>query len=179
MLMFLKGATYPLELLSDATTLAKEAKKHVSEDGRTTPLERAFSRSTIFTAFNFLESLLIELTQECLRLPSVNSVAKSEIENALRDAKASISWTIKDWPVMLGKKPVHGLAEFGCFNKLRQLRNNLTHPKLDPIQPTELTQDQLLQAANATNAAWVVSEVKKMGKALYQAFGVSIPPEVL
>jgi hypothetical protein len=111
--------------------------------------------------------LLIELTQECLRHPSVNPVAKWEIENALRDAKASISRTINKWPEKLGKKPVHRLAEFLSFNKLRQLRNNLTHPKLDPMKQTELTQDQLLQEANATNAAWAVLEVKKMGKALY------------
>jgi hypothetical protein len=142
--LFLKAATYPLELLSDAKHLAEEAQKHASPEGKTTAIERTYARGAIFTAFNFLESLLIELIQTSLRDPALSPQVKQEIEDALREAKASISWTYKEWPAKLGKQPVHGLSEFGQFRQLRQLRNNMMHPKLDPLQPTELTQDQLL-----------------------------------
>jgi hypothetical protein len=67
--MFLMGATYPIELFNDAAFLRDQAKAKVAErldDGRNmpTPGERALSRAAIFTAFNFLESLLIELAQD-------------------------------------------------------------------------------------------------------------------
>jgi hypothetical protein len=178
--MFLQGATYPLELLGDADRLAKEAARHLCQDGRqvTTPAERTFARSAIFTAFNFLESLLVELTQQCLATGSANATVQTEIEADLRKGNARISRTIKEWPAKLGKASVHGRAEFRAFCKLRRLRNNLTHPKLQPLEKTELTQDQLLQEANARNAAWAVAEVKKMGRALYSVFGVRVPPEV-
>lgn len=178
--MFLQGATYPLELLGDADRLAKEAAKHPCEDGRktTTRDERTFARSAIFTAFNFLESLLIELTQECIAKGGVSATVQAEIEDALREAKANISWTIKEWPKMLGKAEVHGRSEFREFCNLRRLRNRLTHPKLRPLDANELTQDQLLQETNAAKAAWAVAEVKKMARVLYDVFGVSVPPEV-
>jgi hypothetical protein len=177
--MFLKGATYPLELLCSARQLAAEAKLRLGDDGRTTPMERALARGAIFTAFNFLESLLIELSQECLRDSAVDPVAKTEIEAALSKGRASISWTIKKWPSKLGKKAVHGLSEYKNFNKIRRLRNNLTHPKLHPLKPNELTQDQLIQEANAERAAWVLGEITKMAQALYRGFGSAVPPEVL
>ena len=138
----------------------------------------ALSRGRDLVAFNFIESLLIELIQERLRESSVSSEVKREIEKALRNGRAAISSTIKEWPVKVGKSPVHKLPEFACFDELRQLRNNLTHPKLDPLKENELNQDQLLQRANAKKAAWAVSEVKKMGKALYQSFGIPVPIEI-
>ena len=178
--MFLQGATYPLELLGDADRLAEEAAKYVCADGRktTTPEERTFARSAIFTAFNFLESLLIELAQGCIANGGVSTIVQAEIEDALREAKANISWTIKEWPKKLGKTEVHGRSEFREFCNLRRLRNRLTHPKLKPLEANDLSQDQLLQEANALNAAWAVAEVKKMGRGLYAAFGVPVPPEV-
>lgn len=178
--MFIKGATYPLELLSDAQRLADEAAKYLCTDGReaTTPEERTFARAAIFTAFTFVESLLIELTQTCLADSATCPSAKADIEQQLRKGKANISRTIKEWPLQLGKKKVHGLAEFGAFKKLRQLRNHLTHPKLQPLEPSAPSQDQLLQVANAKNAAWAVSEVKNMARALYSSFGATVPPEV-
>ena len=158
--MFIQGATYPLELLADAQRLAEESAKHLQTDGRstTTPEERTFARAAIFTAFNFVESLLIELTQTCLADLTTCPSAKTDIEDQLRKGKANISRTIKEWPLQLGKQKVHGLAEFGAFNKLRQLRNHLTHPRLQPLELTAPTQDQLLQEANAANAAWAVAE---------------------
>lgn len=180
--MFIKRSTYPLELFADADRLAAAATKHVNNDGNktTTPEERTYSRSSVFTAYNFIECLLVELTQAHLA-DDENEVAEGvrvEIEVALREAKAKLSETIKTWPALLGKEPVHGKSEFGSFQKLRRLRNNLTHPKLQPLGPNELTQDELLQEANADNAAWAVTEVKKMGRVLYTAFGVDVPPEV-
>jgi len=179
-MLFLQGATYPLELLGDADRLAKEAAKHPCQDGRkiTTPEERTFARSAIFTAFNFLESLLVELTQGCLAAGGVNPAVQAEIEADLKHGRAKVSRTIKEWPTKLGKQSVHGRAEFGGFRKLRRLRNNLTHPKLQPLQVREPTQDQLLQEANAVNATWAVAEAKKMGRVLYSVFGVRVPPEV-
>jgi hypothetical protein len=178
--MFLQGSTYPLELLGDADRLAKEASKHPCQDGHgiTTPEERTFSRSAILTAFNFLESLLIALSQGCLAAGGVSATVQAEIESDLEHGRANVSRTIKEWPAKLGKSPVHGQAEFGNFCKLRRLRNNLAHPKLQPLQPNELTQDQLLQEANAANAAWAVAEAKKMARVLYCVFGVRVPPEV-
>lgn len=180
MTMFIQVPTYPLELLADAQWLSEEAAKHPQTDGRLTTksAERAFARAAIFTAFNFVESLLIELTETCLADPATCPSVKIDIENQLREGKASISRTIKEWPLQLGKQKVHGLAEFGAFKKLRQLRNQLTHPKLQPLDPNAPTKDRLLQETNAANAAWAVAEVKKMGRALYQSFGAIVPPEV-
>lgn len=180
MSLFLKGATYPIELLGDAERLAQEASKHACQDGRklTTPEERTFARGAIFTAFNFLESLLVELTQQCLATGGVDSEVRAAMEGDLRKGNARISMTIKQWPKKLGKAEVHGRSEFKGFHKLRRLRNNLTHPKLHPLQPNELTQDELLQEANAVNAIWAVTEAKRMGRLLYSVFGVGVPPEV-
>src|SRR5260370_23625323 len=179
-MMFLQGATYPLELLGDAERLAKEASKYPCQDGReiTTPEERTFARSAIFTAFNFLESLLVELCQGCIAAGGVNAAVRAEIESDLKKGNARISRTIKEWPAKLGKSPVHGRAEFCGFRKLRRLRNNLTHPKLQPLQVNELTEDQLLQEANAANAIWAVAEARKMGRVLYSVFGVKVTSQV-
>ena len=179
-MMFLQGATYPLELLGDAGRLAAEAAKHSYQNDHkiTTPEERTYARSAIFTAFNFLESLLVELTQGCLAAGGVDTTVQAEIESDLKHGRGNVSRTIKEWPAKLGKSPVIGRAEYGGFRKLRRLRNNLTHPKLRPLQAGELTQDQLLQAANAANAAWAVAEVKKMGRVLYSTFGERVPPEM-
>jgi hypothetical protein len=78
----------------------------------------------------------------------------------------------------LGATPVQGLAEFGEFRNLRRLRNNLVHPKFDTLGTKELTQDELLREANAARAAWAITEIKKMARVLYTAFGVQLPPEV-
>ncbi len=179
-MLFLKTATYPLELLCDAKRLAEEAAKYRCPDDQktTTPEERTFARGAIFTAFNFVESLLVELTQECIGGGGVDSEVQREIEDALRNGNAGVSKTIKVWPKKLGKKEVHGCSEFRQFESLRQLRNKLIHPKLKPLQPNDLTQDQLLQEANAEKAAWAVGEVKKMAQRLYTNFGVNMPPEV-
>lgn len=178
-MLFLQASTYPLELFGDADRLAKEAAKHPCLDGRniTTPEERTFARSAIFVAFNFVESLLIELVQRCLASEEIDEAIRIEINDALKNAGASISRTIKEWPAKLGKTEVHGRAEFRDFKPLRQLRNNLMHPKLQPMEPNELSHDALLQEANAQKAAWAVGEVKKMGRALYEAFGHAVPPE--
>jgi hypothetical protein len=178
--MFVQGATYPLELLADAQKLASEAAKHSSGSPRSPgPEERPFARAAIFTAFNFVEALLIELTQSCLADPAACPSVRADIEGQLRTGNANISRTIKQWPLQLGKRKVHGLAEFGAFKKLRQLRNHLIHPTLQPVDANAPTQDQLLQEADAMNAAWAVAEAGKMGRALYQSFGAAVPPELL
>lgn len=175
-----KVSTYPLELLGSAIRLAEESAKYPLNDGRQipSPEERAYARGAIFTAFNFVESLLIELSQECLRDPNVNAAVKAEIEDRLKKGRASISRTYNSWPQKLGKPAVDGLPEFANFEALRILRNNLTHPKLDRLKNDDLSQDELLRKANAATAAWAVAEVKKMGRALYKSFGVPVPPEV-
>lgn len=180
MIIFLQGSTYPLELLGDAKRLANLAAQFLCQDGReiTTPEERTFARSAIFTAFNFLESLLIDLAQGCLASGAVSESIKAEIESDLKNGKASISKTIKEWPEKLGKSPIHGCAAFCEFSKLRRLRNKLTHPKLHPLSAADVTQDELLQEANAANAAWAVTESKKIGRLLCNSFGVRVSPEL-
>lgn len=172
-------STYPLELLHDAERLAAEAAMHPCEDGRpiTTPKERTFARSAVFTGFNFLESLMIELTQQSIAAGDAAPADETEMNDALKKARASISKTITSWPGKLGKPAVHLCPEFQEFEKLRQLRNNLTHPKLHPVTPKCQTQDELLQISSAKTAAWAVDVAKKMGSVLYRAFGVPVPPE--
>jgi hypothetical protein len=178
-MMFIEGASYPLHLLADAETLAEAAKqRRTGGQTTTTPEERAFARAAIFTAFNFVESLLIELTQSSLSDPTTSQRAKRAIEKRLKNGTANISKTIKKWPKKLGKAPVHHRSEFRSFKELRQLRNNLTHPKLQPLASHDPTQDALLLAVNATKAKWALDEVKKMGRALYTSYGGPIPPEL-
>src|SRR4051812_5345295 len=68
--LFLQVSTYPIELFYDAVFLKEQATaamRQRPDDGRNpmpTPSERALSRAAVFTAFNFLESLLIELSQD-------------------------------------------------------------------------------------------------------------------
>jgi len=60
------GATYPIELYNDAKALRDRARasKGRTHDNSPVPEERVYSRAAIFGAFNFLESLLIELAQD-------------------------------------------------------------------------------------------------------------------
>lgn len=179
-MLFLKATSYPLELLCDANRLAAEAAKcrRPTDQKTTTPEERSFARSAIFTALNFVESLVLELTQQCLATGRVDSAVQREIEGNLRSRNAGLAKIIKRWPEMLGKKAVHGWSEFRQFKRLRQLRNKLIHPNPKPLLPDDLTQDQLLQEVHTEKAAWAVDEVKKMGRRLYISFGVDVPPEV-
>lgn len=178
--VFLQGATYPLELLADAERLAKLATTHRASDGRpiTTPEERTFARAAVFTAFSFIESLLVELVQQCIAAGGADQAIKEEIEKDLKAGRASISRTIKEWPAKVGKSPIHGRAECREFKSLRQLRNQFTHPKLQPLAECDLTQDELLQKANGDTASRAIAEVKKIAKVMYEAFGATVPPEV-
>lgn len=191
--MSILGATYPLELLADAIRLARDA---ANQEQRPTasPEERSYSRAAIFTAFNFLESLWIELVQERIRVPhhevkshwkrncrlwtSRRRSTREIIEGQLRSGRASISSTIREWPQLLGLQELHSRAEFRSFKEFRQLRNRLIHPKLDPLVPGEPNQDELLRLANRDKAAWAVTESKRMAAVLYRQFDQRVPPEV-
>jgi hypothetical protein len=105
--MFMQAATYPIELFSDAVFLRDQSAKDETENplderGIPGPSQRAFARAAIFTAFNFLESLLIELSQErASNGPLKGSSVAQGILDDLRDGKAAISRTMKEWPVAL------------------------------------------------------------------------------
>jgi hypothetical protein len=94
--MFLKAATYPIELFYDAVFLRDQAKAEVAkrlDDGRNlpTPNEHAFSRAAIFTSFNFLESLLIELAQDHVTNgPGKGTVYGQTVIDDLKNGKANI-----------------------------------------------------------------------------------------
>jgi hypothetical protein len=66
MQMVMKGATYPLELFNDARFLRDRARAVRGRGLANIPVpeERVYSRAAMFTAYNFLESLLIELAQD-------------------------------------------------------------------------------------------------------------------
>lgn len=179
-MLLLKATSYPLELLCDANRLAAEAAKYQRPDDQktTTPEERTFARSAIFTALNFVESLGRELTWQCLEAGGVDAEVRRKVEDDLGSRRAGVAKIVKRWPEMLGKKAVHDSSEFGKFETLCTLRNNLIHPNPEPQRSDEFTQDQLLQEVNAEKAAWAVGEAKKMGRRLYTNFGVEVPPEV-
>ena len=179
-MLFLKTTSYPLELLCDAKRLAAGAAKYRRPDDQKTktPEERTFARSAIFTALNFVESLGRELTWQCLEAGGVDAEVQRQIEVDLRSRRPGVAKIVKEWPELLGKKAVHDSSEFGQFETLCRLRNNLIHPNPEPLRSDELTQDQLLQEVNAEKAAWAVGEAKKMGRRLYANFGVEVPPEV-
>lgn len=182
--MFLKGATYPIELFNDTVFLRDQARAKVAErleDGRNmpSPSERALSRAAIFTSFNFLESLLIELAQDYVTNGAGNRTPYGQtVLNNLKNGKANISWTMQEWTLNLMGKDV--LQDHRCreFNAIRGLRNQLIHPKFEPIGTHKLTQDQLLLRANADEATWFVGQVNLMAVALYIAFKQPVPLEV-
>jgi hypothetical protein len=182
--MFVAVETYPLVLLNDAVALykmAREGQKQRSEDGRNLPSvpERAAARAAIFTAFNFLESLLIELTQEHIRTAQVCAHCIDSIHDDLKHARAEISRTYKQWPIMVTGKCVAGDAAFAPFKEIRQLRNELVHPKLDTYDARERTQQELLETCTAGTAKDIVTKLCKMAAVLYTAYGKPTPPEVL
>jgi len=124
------------------------------------PGNTAYSRATIFTAFNFLQCLLIELSQECAKIGSAAGTPCGQaVLDDLRDGNASISHTMKEWPTNLVGQNVHGTHHFREFCVIRGLRNQLIHAKLEPLKTNELTQDQLLRRANCDEAAWVFGQV--------------------
>lgn len=181
-----QGATYPLELFFDAKELLNRAKNELNsrEPDRPNipkPLERMYSRAAIFTAFNFLESLLIELSQE--RIASGATQCKhcdDTILDDLKNARAGISRAMEEWPIKILGTCVTGLAQFGKFREIRTLRNELVHPKLDTLIKGERTQNELLMEANANRAEMVFSECCKMAAVLYEKYKgkTNVPPEI-
>jgi hypothetical protein len=175
------GATYPIELLSDADALATQAAEERSAnppDHRDIPppLERAHARAAIFTAFNFLESLLIELAQEHIQSGQASSGAATTIAQDLKNRKG-ISATYRSWPLALFNKDSSAEAEFTHFEDIRELRNQLVHPKLVPSLGAR-SQDDLLKIVTADRASRVIAEVSKMASVWFTWFGKSVPPEV-
>jgi hypothetical protein len=182
--MFLKGATYPIELFHDAVLLRDRATAEVAnrlDDGRNlpTPGERAHSRAAIFASFNFLESLLIELAQDHVTNgPGKGTPYGQIVLDDLKNGRANISRTMQEWTLRLTGKDVLGNHRCREFKAIRQLRNQLIHPKFEPLEAGELTQDKLLRRANAEEAAWFVGRVNLMAVALYMAFHQPVPPEI-
>ncbi len=180
--MGLLAATYPLELLSSAThlrNLAKDAKG--ARDFRNIPpeMERAYARGAIFTAFNFLECLLIELTQDYVTNgPGRGTPDGIAMLDDLKEGRARISETMKDWTCKFAGGDIRRDHRFTNWKVVRGFRNQLVHPKLEPLDNSDLTQDQLLRRANADEADWFLGEICRMAEALYAAFGKRIPPEV-
>jgi hypothetical protein len=96
----------------------------------------------------------------------------------LKNGKANISRTMQEWTLQLTGKDVLGNHRCREFKSIRGLRNQLIHPKLEPLEAHELTQDQLLRRANAEEAAWYIGQVNLIAVALYMAFKQPVPPEV-
>jgi len=182
--MTLHAETYPVALLNDAVHLVEQAqagKLERSDDGRDipSPSERASARAAIFTSFNFLEGLLIELAQDRIKTGATHCMhCNNTIQDDLKNARAEISRTLKDWPLMLTGKCLLGRSEFGSFKEIRVLRNHLIHPKYETCGPNNPTQDDLLKLCNALEANRVLTEICKMAKVLYQEFGKDVPTEV-
>ena len=126
-----------MALLIDAVHLVKQAqtgKLERSDNGRDipSPSERASARAAIFTSFNFLEGLLIELAQDRIKNGQTHcTYCNNTIIDDLKNAKAQISHTPKNWPLMLLGKDLLGESEFGSFREIRVLRNHLIHPKYE------------------------------------------------
>ena len=185
--LFMPGETYPIMLLRDALSLQEYAVKLHNEfppDERQIPrAERAPARAAIFMAFNMVESLLIDLTQECISSDTSNQICiccKDKIKNELKGGKGSIVNTIKDWPRMLGKTAITEIAYFDSdrFDAIRNFRNQLIHPKLElPVDSTAPSQDDLLRQCTEANAQAIIHDLVKTAKALYTIFGKPIPVE--
>ena len=182
--MFIQTETYPIVLLNDAVRLVEQAKAGKSErsnDGRNipSPSERAFSRAAIFTSFNFLEGLLIELAQDRIKVgPTHCPHCNNTIQDDLKSARAEISRTLREWPTMLLGKCLLGMSEFGAFREIRVFRNHLIHPKYERFESHEPSQDDLLKECTSFKAEWILSEICKMAEILYREFGKATPPEL-
>lgn len=175
------GATYPIELLLDADSLvgqAAQARHDEPPDERNIPRskERANARAAIFTAFNFLESLLLELAQDYIRTGSASSTERSKIEGDI-SKRRGISTTYDKWTKLLFKKKSSKAREFANFEYIRDLRNQLVHPKLVAPAPTR-TQDELIRVVTADLSGRIVAEVSGMAKVWYVWFGKPVPPEI-
>jgi hypothetical protein len=186
--MSLQGETYPLMLLTDAYTLQKlAADSHLADLSEDRPLiprlgERAAARAAIFTAFNMVESVLIDLSQACIAEDTtglINAAHKGEITRLLNEGKGNISTTIKDWPRKLCNANVHDdrRHNYREFERIRVFRNNLIHPKLEPASPAVPDQTSLLMQCTAANAMRIIIELAQTAKVLYSVFGKPIPPE--
>jgi hypothetical protein len=180
--MSVLGSTYPLELLGSATQLRDHARDAAGgRDFRNIPTvtERAYARGAIFTAFNFLESLLIELVQDHVTNgPIAGTPDAMAILDDLKEGRTKISTTMQDWTVRFAGGDIRRDHRFTNWKVIRGFRNQMVHPKLEPLDVGDLTQDQLLRRANAGEADWFLGEVSRMAEALYAAFGKRVPPEV-
>ena len=127
---YLKGATYPIELLLDAERLAEEAAKcrRPSDPETKTAEERPFARGAIFTALNFVESVGLDLTCQCLEAGEVDPEVQEQFVNKLKKGSPGVGKMIQEWPKLLGKEEVLESPEFIAFKELRELRNKLVHP---------------------------------------------------
>jgi hypothetical protein len=180
--MSIQGETYPIMLLKDAQFLVEAAVsgKKQRTDSRPIPskVERASARAAIFTAFNLLEGLLIELTQNRTSAgPTLCKHCDSAILDEIRFARASISRTMTEWPVKILGVCVTGRSEFAKFKEIRKLRNQLIHPKLESQENGDRSQDDLLKECNADRCKEILYEVTKMSILLYKEFGHDAPPE--
>ncbi|MEX1232202.1 MAG: hypothetical protein WEB58_18295 [Planctomycetaceae bacterium] len=174
--------TYPIMLLKDAIYLVKEAEagraKRADNREIPSPMERAAARAAIFTAFNLLEGLLIELTQKRISNgPTKCSHCNETILEELKSARASVSRTITEWPLTVLGVCIAGMAEFGKFKEIRILRNHLIHPKLETQANSERTQDDLLKECNSQRCKQVLYEIVRMCNVLYTVYGQSVPQE--
>lgn len=174
--------TYPIELIKDAMELCREAEQAARARPRPeicSPEERRYARSAIFTAFNFVESLLTELVQGRIRDDgSACAHCAARIQQDIQSGRASISRTIYDWPKMLTGKDLSFEPVFQRFEKHRLFRNNLVHPTLVPAKKGALDQDSLLKATSAQEAREFVQGMKDVAAKLYVAFGAHVPRDL-
>ncbi|MES2789827.1 MAG: hypothetical protein V4719_09405 [Planctomycetota bacterium] len=177
-------STYPKELIGNAVELSKLATSEVPRRPRpemASFTERGFARSAISTAFNALESLLIDLTQwyieKNLAAKTICKHCASRINWELRDQKANISRTLFEWPGVLFDVDLSKDPDFKKFENIRNFRNNLTHPLLTPFSDKKLDQTTLLLATTAERAHQVIEDIAKMACTLHTVYGVPVPPE--
>ena len=175
----MRGPTYPFELLNDAKTCApgagihgKRLPQHPKPRGASVLPSRDFHRIQ-FPGKSADRAVQDHVTNG----PGAGTPYGQTVLDDLRDGKASVSRTMKEWPINLVSKDVHGSHHFREFCVIRSLRNQLVHPKLEPLNPNELNQDQLLRRANCDEATWVLGQICIMAVALYKAFGVRPLPE--
>lgn len=179
---FVAGETYPIMLLNDARRLVEKAfegnAKRTNELGIPSPEERAAARAAIFTSFNLLEGLLIELTQAKIAAGGTKcSHCDDAILDELKEARANISRTMTEWPIKVLGVCVTGQSEFGRLKEIRTLRNQLIHPKLETQKKDERSQDDLLKECNADRSKEILHEICRMCKVLYTVYGQRVPPE--
>ena len=161
--------------------IAQEGVKQRSDDGRDIPSlqERAAARAVIFTAFNFLESLLTDLTLKRIgEGPTRCGHCDTGIQRDIEQGRTEFANMLRTWPLMVLGKCLEGGPGFAQANRLRATRNKLIHIKLADVDKREDLQTEMLLEANAKDARWFLKEACKMAKGMYEAYGFPVPPEI-